>query len=334
MHRNFDRQTDRVELLSRLSGLPAHKHTELIEEYQKRSENAFSPGTLRNYRMTIRLFDEWCKRKGLDSTPPISPQTVATWVDDMGGKLAANTIETRLWGLAEFHRSRFLPSPTRHRLVELAMMGVKRKYGTAQRQAPALCKKDVLSAINNLGRSRRDNRDRALLYLATDSWCRASEIVSFKVRDLLRQDDESSLLFISKSKTDQHGQGAYAFLSAKGTRAVLAWIEEAMLSSDDPIITKSQMGGERKPINPATVSRILRRCTGRMDVSAHSTRIGGVHDAFRLGCDLSSIMVAGRWTSPEMPARYGRRILASQSAAAKVSEAFGQDDDINGNLSP
>jgi len=33
-------------------------------------------------------------------------------------------------------------------------------------------------------------------------------------------------------------------------------------------------------------------------------------------------MVAGRWKSPEMPARYGRRILASQSAAAEVAAAF------------
>jgi hypothetical protein len=51
-----------------------------------------------------------------------------------------------------------------------------------------------------------------------------------------------------------------------------------------------------------------------------------VQDAFRLGCDLSSIMVAGRWMSPEMPAKYGRRILASQSAAAQVCAAFEASD--------
>jgi hypothetical protein len=78
----------------------------------------------------------------------------------------------------------------------------------------------------------------------------------------------------------------------------------------------------RTPIDPATLSRIIRRCTGRSDVSAHSTCVGGVHDAFRLGCDLSSIMVVGRWSSTEMPARYGRRILASRSAAALVFKAF------------
>lgn len=322
MDSSFDRQTSRVELLSALTHTPADHRKQLIDEYRKRSEEAFSPATLRNYRMVIRLFDAWCIENQYSSKPPVDPLTVAAWVDDMGGKLAANTIETRLWGIAEIHRSMFLPSPTRHRLVQLALKGVKRKYGAMQRQAPPLGKAEVLEAIGRLGTSRRDLRDKALLWIATDSWCRSSEITAFRVRDLIRQDNGSSLLFVRRSKTDQDGEGAYAFLSARGSAAVLDWIKTAQLQADDSIVTKSQQGGLRQPLDPATVSRIFKRCTGRNDVSAHSTRVGGVHDAFRLGCDLSSIMVAGRWASPEMPARYGRRIRASQSAAARVSEAF------------
>ncbi|ARU00057.1 tyrosine-type recombinase/integrase [Yoonia vestfoldensis] len=322
MKQAFDRDIERTELLSRLSNISSKKRKDLIDEYRRRSEAAFAPETLRNYRLIVRTFTEWCCNNGHNATPPIEPATVAAWVDDMGGKLAANTIETRLWGIAELHRSQFLPSPTRHRLVELALKGVKRRYGSAQRQAPPLGKREVLAVIAKLGDERRDIRDKALLWLATDTWCRASELVAFKVRDLQRQDDGSSLMFVARSKTDQNGEGSYAFLSAKGSQAVVQWIELAGRKADDPILTKSQRGGKVVPMDPATVSRIIKRCVGRPDVSAHSTRVGGVHDAFRLGCDLSSIMVAGRWTSPEMPARYGRRILASQSAAAKVSEAF------------
>ncbi len=322
MNYAFDRQSERTELLNELSRLPDDKRSKLIEEYRQRSEAAFAPATLRNYRMILRLFSEWCAQRGYSAAPPISPSTVAEWVDDMGGKLATTTIETRLWGIAELHRSHFLPTPTTHRLVELAVKSVKRKYGSAAKQASPLGKKDVLTAIGSLGNSRIEMRDKALLWIATDSWCRASEICSFRVKDLQRQDDGSSLLFVSRSKTDQNGEGAYAFLSSRGTNAVVAWIDEAGLKADHPILTKSQRGGLRTPLDPATLSRIIRRRTGRNDVSAQSTRVGGVQDAFRLGCDLSSIMVAGRWTSPEMPARYARRLLASQSAAAKVSEAF------------
>jgi hypothetical protein len=50
-------------------------------------------------------------------------------------------------------------------------------------------------------------------------------------------------------------------------------------------------------------------------------QVGGVHDALSLGCDLTAVMISGRWTSPEMPARYGRLILTTRSAAARIAEA-------------
>ena len=318
----FDRDTERTEMLTALANTPPSRREALIEEYRQRSEAAFAPETLRNYKMVVRLFSEWCHKNGWSPEPPIDPRVLAYWVDDMGGKLAANSIETRLWAIAELHRSHFLPSPTRHRLVELALRGVKRKYGAHTRQAPPLSKREVVKAIQALGTSRQNMRDKAVLWVATDSWCRASEIVGFKVKDLIRQDDDTSLLYVRRSKTDPYGQGAYAFLSARGTRAVLDWVEIANLRSNEPLLTKSQQGAKRAALHASTISRVMKRCTGRDDVSAHSTRVGGVHDAFRLGCDLSSIMVAGRWMSPEMPARYGRRIRASQSAAAAVSRDF------------
>ena len=320
--KSFDRHEERSELITTLTSLPQRKRSALIEDYKLRSESAFAPATLKHYRMIVRLFNDWCRTKGHSPEPPIAATVVAEWVDDMGGKLAPNTIETRLWGIGELHRSNFLPSPTSHRLVDLAVKSVKRRYGKMAKQAAPLGKKEILRAISKLGDSRIEKRDKALLWIATDSWCRSSEIVSFTVRDLERLSDGSSLLFIARSKSDQYYEGAYAYLSELGTEAVLQWIEVAKLSDDEPIVTKSQKGGIRTPLDPATISRIFRRRTGRSDVSAHSTRVGGVHDAFRLGCDLSSIMVAGRWSSPEMPARYGRRILASQSAAAIVSNAF------------
>lgn len=322
MPQKFDRENEREATIVQLSNAPREHRERLMDEYRARSEAAFAPTTLRNYRMIVRLFSQWCEESGYDPTPPIEPNVIAAYVDAMGGKIKSTTIETRLWGIAELHRSHFQPNPCRHRLVELALMGVKRTYGAAINQAPPLGKAEVMEAINRLGNSRREMRDKALLWIASDSWCRASELVAFRVRDLERQSDGTSLLFVHRSKTDQYGQGAYAYLSEPGTEAVLAWVELAGLRRDDPILTKSQPNGKIAPLNPRSLSSIIKKCTRRRDVSAHSTRMGGVHDAFRLGCDLSSIMVAGRWSSPEMPARYGRKILASQSAAAKVSDAF------------
>ena len=298
MHEEFERETERFETAVKLLDMPKQSRQELIEEYQRRSEIAFAASTRRNYRQIIASFKRWCAEQGHDPAPPVDPRVIAEYVEYHGGKIRPNTIETRLWAIAEYHNANFMASPTKHRLVELALKGVKRTYGAAINQVSPLCKREVLDTIEKLGTTRLEMRDKAALWIASDSWCRAAEIVAFKVRDIIRQDDGSSLLFVSRSKTDQYGDGAYAYLSPAGTRAVFAWKKMAELKLDSPILTKSQKGGKKTPLDSATVSRIFKRCTGRKDVSAHSTRVGAVHDAFRLGCDLSSIMVAGRWVIP------------------------------------
>ncbi len=319
---DFDRSEERIVAAAKLRDLRRKDKKHLVAEYKKRSHSAFAPETLRLYNGIIDDFKKWCKSNGYRHQPPISAAKVAEYVESLGGKVRPRTIETRLWALAEYHRENLLPSPTKDRLVKLAVRGVKRAYGNGTRQASPLRKREVLNVISKLGETRIDLRDKAALWIASDSWCRSSEVLAFKVRDVIRQEDGSSLLFIARSKTDQFGEGAYAYLSPAGTRAVFEWVEVAGLKLNDPIVTKSQPGGVHQPLAAATLSRILKRLTGRKDVSVHSTRVGGVHDAFSLGCDLANIMVAGRWKSPEMPAHYGRRILAGQSAAAVVCSAF------------
>ena len=325
MTKEFNRENALAETVVSLASAPKAARQKLIEDYQRRSEAAYAPSTLRNYRQILASFKTWCDGSGHSWQPPVPPETIALYVEALGGKIRPTTIETRLWAIAELHRATFQPNPCRHRLVSLALKAVKRTYGAFVRQAPPLCKEEVLTVIDGLGDSRQELRDKALLWTATDSWCRASELVALRVCDLVRQDNGSSLLFIAKSKTDPYGEGDFAFLSKNGTEAVLKWIELAGTREKDPIFTKSQPNARIQQMDPATVSRIIKRRTGRSDVSAHSMRVGGVHDAFRIGCDLSSIMVAGRWKSPEMPARYGRRILASDSAAARVSAAYSEE---------
>lgn len=328
MNRMFLREVERNETLIRFTSANEEQREVLIREYQSRWEAAYSPSTLRNYRQTIRLFSKWCTENGYDPTPPTAPSVLAEYVDYLGGKVRATTIVNRLTAIGEYHRAHFQVSPARHRLVELAVRAVKRQYGCAIRQAPALGKTEVLEILSRMGTRRKDIRDKALLWVASDSWCRASELVAFRLRDVIRQDDGSSLLFVTRSKTDPYGEGAYSYLSRRGTFAVLEWARVARLKPEEPIFIKACRNGTRGPIHPSSVSRIFKAVSGRDDVSAHSTRIGGVQDAFRIGCDLSSIMVAGRWMSPEMPAKYGRRILASQSAAAQVCAAFEESADI------
>ncbi|EYD73848.1 Integrase-like protein [Rubellimicrobium mesophilum DSM 19309] len=320
----FRRENDRLATVIEMLTLPEADRLALAAEYRVRSEAAFAPATKRVLRQVVASFQEWCREQGHPEEPPISPSVVAAYVDSLSGRIRASTIETRLWAIAEMHKSRFLPSPCQHELVKLAIKAVKRQHGSATRQAAPLGKREIRRALQRLGNSRRDLRDRALLLVASDTWCRSAELVAFRVRDVLPQADGSGLLFIARSKTDTDGRGAYAYLSPQGLAAARQWAEVAGLAGDDPLFTSSIPRDPKRPLDPATVSRIFKQRTGRRDVSAHSTRVGGVHDALQVGCDLASIMIAGRWTSAEMPAQYGRMVLPALGAAAQVCAAWGE----------
>lgn len=301
---------------------PIYATTEALDEYQRLYRAALSPDTLRHLDQCQKQFKVWCVAEGVPAEPPISPLEVARYVEFLGGTVSLQTIKNRVWAIGELHRSRFLPSPSKHRIVVLAIRATQRKYGSRVKQAPPLCKAEVIGICNKLGSTLHELRDKALMLTASDSWCRASELVALKVNDIERQADGSATVNLLNSKYDPYGRGEHAYLSPHTFLAVKKLIETTGKKADDYLFTAlggSKPGGQ---IVPTTVSRIFKKRVGRADVSAHSTRIGGVHDALRLGCDLVQIMTSGRWASPEMPAVYGRKLMASKSAAADVCRAY------------
>jgi site-specific recombinase XerC len=324
MNRMFLREVERNETLVRVARATDAQREDLISEYQSRWEAAYSPSTLRNYRQSIKLFSAWCLENGHDARPPISPSVLALYVDYLGGKVRASTIINRLTAIGEYHRAQFHVSPARHRLVELAVRAVKRKYGCALRQAPALGKKEVLEILSRMGTSRKDIRDKALLWVASDSWCRASELVAFRVRDMVRQDDGSSLLFVTRSKTDPFGEGAYSYLSRRGTNAVLDWVRMAGLKSDEPIFIKSWKNGRRqgdpslerledlqealRPRRCLGAQHPGRRRSGRLSVSGATSRRSwspgaGCHRRCRRSTAVGSLRVSRRRRRCVRPSR-------------------------------
>jgi hypothetical protein len=52
-------------------------------------------------------------------------------------------------------------------------------------------------------------------------------------------------------------------------------------------------------------------------VSGHSCRVGMAQDLVAAGFDVIAIMQAGRWTSPEMVARYTERLHVARGAVAQ-----------------
>lgn len=71
-------------------------------------------------------------------------------------------------------------------------------------------------------------RDRAPLSTGYGTGLRASELVAIDVEHIIEAiDADARLLTIKRSKGDQEGEGATAFLSPRTVRAIAAWLEAA-----------------------------------------------------------------------------------------------------------
>ena len=53
-------------------------------------------------------------------------------------------------------------------------------------------------------------------------------------------------------------------------------------------------------------------------VSGHSLRVGSAQSLAKHGAGLVAMQKAGRWASPEMPARYTRSQAAAEGAVARL----------------
>ena len=99
---------------------------------------------------------------------------------------------------------------------------------TTQLAAIAAASKAALAAC---GGDLQGLRDAALLSSGYDAGLRVSELVAIEETHIDPHDDGSALLFIPSSKTDQEGQGAWAWLSPDTMRRVGAWLEASEIRS-------------------------------------------------------------------------------------------------------
>ncbi|MDC7812213.1 tyrosine-type recombinase/integrase [Sphingomonas koreensis] len=223
----------------------------LIKAYQAAS----SPHSIRALKSDIEAFDAWCRRANRIAVPAIA-ETVADYLDARAGKGSRPASLARYKAsIAKIHQLLDLKDPTQAELVKLRLRAIRREKGTAQAQARPLrfkgpvrdIERDKPRGINIRGllEACADDlpglRDRALLSVAYDTGLRASELVAIEVEHILEAlDPEARLLAIPRSKGDQEGEGATAFLSPRSVRAITAWTEAAGIR-DGPLFRRVQV---------------------------------------------------------------------------------------------
>ena len=281
--------------------------------------------TMKNYRVQWRSFIVWAVGKGVRALPTDPAQVAAYLAERMeehGHKPA--TLRAAASAIAFVHRASGLDDPCSSPEVKRTLRSATRKAGKRQKQAKALTA-EAMTAIRSTACKPRRGRggrvesgeaakcrgklDIALIGLMRDAMLRVSEAAVLTWRDIVAEADGTGRLLIRRSKTDVEGEGSVAFLSAP-TMSALA----SMCGSR--VDTGSVFG-----LRPNQISRRIKQAAEAAGLgdgySGHSPRVGMARDLARAGIELPSLMNAGRWRSPTMPAHYTRNETAGKGAVAQ-----------------
>lgn len=161
---------------------------------------------------------------------------------------------------------------------------------------------------------------------------RRSELTALDIEDLTFAADGTGMALIRRSKTDQAGEGAQAYLVRETVRHLQHWMKVANIT--EGAVFRRLVG--RHVVGPRLhvdmVADIFER-VGRWinlteeevaALSGHSIRVGATQDLLALNIDLASVMQAGRWKSTHMPMRYGEHVLAARGGMSRAAKKQGR----------
>ena len=201
---------------------------------------AMAEATISAMASDLDCFIGWCSTERR-APFPATPENLVLYLRYLEAEdKKPATLSRRMASIASAHRLVGLdekdPLSTDHAMVRNALKANRRRKGAAQRQAAPLRFGGALgdatgftisALLEACGGDVQGKRDAALLSLAYDAGLRVSELSAAKVDHLELQADGSGLLFLPESKTDQEGEGNWAWISPETMRLVQAWLIES-----------------------------------------------------------------------------------------------------------
>ena len=313
------------------------------EDFQQFLEKVFPnlpPNTQSSYRSRLSAYLAFCKEHR-SSVPPFTADH-RVMRDNIEGFLDWLIVGGRKKSTAAAYLSVInvmldamkIPSPMQSlTFKKLIRLKLERSYaGETVNQANPI-EVGMLKRLNALGfRDDLDVRNTALVNIAFDTLCRASELAELRWDDLR---DKSIL--VRRSKTDQGGHGRYAYVSetSLGLLERLRNItpEHAVfifnpLRNAHSVYVKEKHGSQ-SPLSYQAIVKGMRSALVRCgfnydDFSAHSGRVGAALEMRKAGLTPLEIAQAGGWKTAEMVAWYTRHIELEHSGASKFAEIAGR----------
>lgn len=312
---------------------------------------AAAPNTLRAIASDLRIVAAFQASRSRP-TLPVRPLDLYALIDQRARDgIKKSSIDRLVASMVRIHQLLELPSPIddnlRWKQKEIRKGDTRRKEqarGLRLKGDVADIHKDDPDAVSLIGllasipTDPAGLRDRALISTAYDAGLRRSEAVRIKVEHLERLPTGEASLFLPRSKTDQEGEGAYAWLSARSVQHIEAWLDRVEIEDGYVFQPLSYRVGGAGHLSEGAVSKILKKrlrsyLLGLVDkgdleadvvaqiveaTSAHSLRVGCDQDLFAAGVDIGAIMQGLRWTNPKQPLAYARHLAPATSKLAST----------------
>lgn len=309
----------------------------LLQQFMQTDRDRRSENTWLALENNWAQFEKWCTEH--NHIPlPATPTVFIEFLNAVAADTKPSTLSMYRWAISIVHLCVSLPDPTAAFKSKSRMESIRRRkviQGKAvPRQASPFRLEHLMIVQEMWGESDnlRERRDVALLTLAYESMLRESELARVKVSDLYLDGDGSAILFVPFTKADKSGDGQVKALCDNTYQYLQRYFAIAGLEGDTLAFTGINEKSNRpiaqaNPLHGKTIDRIFARAhelikdkiTVPVKVwSGHSARRGGAMDLLAAGYSLAQIQQAGGWKSPIMVLRYGKDIMANESAMAKM----------------
>ena len=295
-------------------------------------DHVVSKNTRRTYGYQWDAFVSWAQERGMVPFPANAEQVAAY----LAGRFwdeghTPTTLRTAAAAISFVHRNGNEDDPCATLEVRDALAGAAHVFGHGTKQARGLTRavfKVIRETACRPRRSRGGNLERsetalerglvdiAMIGLMRDSLLRVSEAADLVWDDLTAWRDGSGRLLVRRSKTDRQAEGAIGYVSRQ-TMSMLEDIRGGASATDSVIGIRSNQISNR-------IKRAALQAGFGNGFSGHSPRVGMAQDLAAAGTELPSLMVAGRWRSPRMPADYIRNEEVGRGAVALYYSGDGQ----------